>query len=188
MTDRFFDPLHPREEPGTSPWGPPLWDRPSEGTLGALVPVGEVLHSDDKRVLSIDHLRVYPNGFTIEFLAMRHPNDVRRHHGSAVGSPRDWPRVGVRFADGRTAGQHSELLGSPVGLPKDASGIPTVLVLHFTGGGGRSVFRFGVWVFPLPPSGPLSIFVEARDIPETSVTIEGKLILDAAKRATIVWS
>jgi hypothetical protein len=190
MPDRFFDPLPPRDEPEASPWGPPLWDRPSEGTLGTLVPVDEVLHSDDKRLVAVDHLRAYPNGFTIEFLAMRNPNDVHRDRvRSALGSPRNWPRVGVRFADGRTAGQHSPTLGSPGGPPKDAAGSPTVPVLRFTGGGGGgSVYRFSAWVFPLPPPGPLSIFVEARDIPETSVTIEGELIRDAATRARIVWS
>jgi hypothetical protein len=63
-----------------------------------------------------------------------------------------------------------------------------VPVLRFVGGGGAgATYRFGVWVFPLPPAGPLAIFTEMADLPESSVTIDSALILDAAKRARIIW-
>jgi hypothetical protein len=111
-----------------------------------------------------------------------HPSEV------AVASPRNWPRVGVQFSDGRTAGQTALALGPDLDLRKDDDGIPTVPVVRFVGGGGGgTTYRFGVWVFPLPPTGPLSIFTEMAHLPESSVTIDSALILDAAKRAKIIW-
>ncbi len=184
----FFEPLPPREEAKTRRWGPPLWDRPSEGTLGALLPVGEVLRRDDETLVAVDHLRVYPNGFTIEFLVIRNPNHARRDQ-VGIASPRNWPRVGVQFADGRTAGQSAQAQGPDQDIPKDDDGIPTVPVLRFVGGGGGgTTYRFGVWVCPLPPPGPLSVFTEMANLPESSVTIESALILDAAKRAKVIWA
>ena len=40
----FFEPLPPAPPPAERRWAPPAWDRPSEGTLPAFFPVGELLH------------------------------------------------------------------------------------------------------------------------------------------------
>jgi hypothetical protein len=47
-------------------WAPPLWDRPSEGTIPAVLAVNEVVHQSDDAVVVIECLNVYPNGFTIQ--------------------------------------------------------------------------------------------------------------------------
>jgi hypothetical protein len=50
---------------------------------------------------------------------------------------RRFPRIGVRFADGRTAGSGSRLLAPlDVDVAKDDSGISTEPILRMGGGGG----------------------------------------------------
>jgi hypothetical protein len=74
-------------------------------------------------------------------------------------------------------------------VPKDDVGIPTVPVLLLGGGGGGgSEYHFRVWVFPLPPDGPLSIFVQLGDLPEGHTTLDGALVREAAGRAQVIWS
>ena len=43
------------------------------------------------------------------------------------------------------------------------------------GGGGSGGFHFGVWVFPLPPDGPVEIFVAVpgADVAEVRTTVDG---------------
>jgi hypothetical protein len=185
----FFEPLPERNDVELPPWRPPLWDRPSEGTLSACVPVGEIVSRDDTLVVSVDHLRVLPNGFVIDFLAMRHPDEAQRDHlRPTFFGPGSWPRVGVMFADGRAAGRDAPGYGV-FDVPKDGAGIPTVPILtHTGGGGGGSEYHLRVWVFPLPPEGPLSIYVQLGGLPEGHTTIDGALIREAAERARVIWS
>jgi hypothetical protein len=46
-----------------------------------------------------------------------------------------------------------------------------------------------VWVWGLPPPGPLAFVCEwpARGIPETRVEIDAGLVLEAAARAVAIW-
>jgi hypothetical protein len=47
-----------------------------------------------------------------------------------------------------------------------------------------------VWVWGLPPPGPLAFVVEwpARGIPETRAEIDAGLVLEAAARAVPIWT
>ena len=183
----FFEPRPPREEHVPAPWSPPLWDRPSEGTLGALLPVGEIVARADAVVASIDHLRVYPNGFGIDLMILRNP-DLAQREQLRMHGPDSWPRIGVRFADGRTAGR-DRFGGRAFEARKDAAGVPTEPVLHpMGGGGGGAEYHMRVWVFPLPPDGPLDIYVQIAELPEGRVTIDGARVREAAARAQVIWS
>jgi len=184
----FFEPRPPPRHPDVAPWRPPLWDRPSEGTLGAIVPVGEVVVRDETLIVSIDHLRAFPNGFGIEVVFLRHPDAVHRDHRPPIMDRTLWPRIGVRFSDGRKAGTADGGL-SAFGVPKDAAGIPTEPVIHsMGGGGGETDFHMRAWVFPLPPGGPVDIYVEVGELPEGHSTVDGALIREAAGRAQVIWS
>jgi hypothetical protein len=191
----FFEPFPPPPPPGEHRWAPPAWDRPSEGTLPAIVPVGEIVHRGDVVVVEIDHLRVYPNGFTINVVILMNPHldpstagRILRGDGGPPAEHR-FPRIGVRFADGRTAGREAGFPGS-FDVPKDEQGIPTVPVLRMVGGGGGSGgYHYRVWVFPLPPAGPVELHVSlpSADPSESKIVIDGAEIRAAAERATIVW-
>ena len=191
----FFEPLPPPPPERARQWAPPSWDRPSEGTLPAIVPVGEVVHRTDDVVVELEQLRVYPNGFTINLFILTNPHvgqgraNYRMLGGAGPDQALRFPRIGVRFADGRTAGREANL-GSNLDVAKDDRGIPTEPILRMTGGGGGSDgYHFGVWVYPLPPDGPLDVYVSlpAADDPESKVVLDGAAVRSAAERAQVIW-
>lgn len=179
-------------------WSAPGWDRPSEGTLPVVVPVHEVVARTDDMVLTVDHLRAYSNSFTIELLHLTNPHrsfgriaHTDRLMGGVGPFPIDeqMPRVRVRFADGRT-GSVSTSPGDE-DIPKDPEGIPTQPVLGLAhAGGGSKGFRYGIWVFPLPPEGPVEIYVglPGDQANEAVVEIDSSDIAEAGRRAVVVWS
>jgi hypothetical protein len=194
----FFEPLPPPPPERPRQWGPPAWDRPSEGTLGVVVPVNEIVHRSDAVVADLDYLRVYPNGFTINLFILTDPHldeqgaGPRMLAGGRLDPVHRWPRIGVRFADGRAAGREGTLFhGGHLNVAKDDRGIPTEPILTMAGGGGGSHgWDFSVWVFPLPPDGPLEVYVAfpAADVGESKVVLDGGLVRSAAARARVIWS
>jgi hypothetical protein len=57
-------------------------------------------------------------------------------------------------------------------------------------GGGSRGFHVSVWVFPLPPDGPVDIFVSVPVLgdDETSLVVDGSAIRAAAERAKVIWA
>jgi len=174
--------------PGMGPgWEPPVWDRPSEGTVPALLAVDPVVVQNDVAVLVLSHLEVYPNGFTIPLLTRVNPRKAQEAFGMLRGAEhRRWPEVQVRFADGKRA------LVEPFGplMHKDEQGVPTEPIVSVTGrGGGPGADRAWAWVFPLPPVGPLEILVShaAFGLDEERVTVDGTSVRAAAEQARVIW-
>jgi hypothetical protein len=187
----FFEPLQPPPEPPEPPerrWSPPAWDRPSEGTLPATLAVDAVLQQDEGIVVAVPHLDVFPNGFRINLLFLLDPHraqDLRALHQG----PTIMPRVGVRFADGRVGGQSS--MPGMFNLSQDSEGFPTQPHVGFAGaGGGGSGWTLSVWVYPLPPDGPLEIHVALPPpaTQELSTVLDGSAVRAAAERARIIWT
>ena len=189
----FFEPLPPPPpEPSQREWSPPVWDRPSEGTLSTTLAVNALLGRQENGVISIPSLEVYPSGFLVNVQILFDPrkaDEVRQ----LMMRPRmrmGALRIGVRFADGRTGGQR--LARGRLDLAKDEQGIPTqpYVAMHGGGGGGSGGWRFSAWVHPLPPDGPLEIFValppEAGGN-EYSVTVDGSAVRSAANEAKVIW-
>lgn len=188
-------------QPPAGPWAPPAWDRPSEGTFPAIYPVGEIVHRSESAVVELELLRVYPNGFEICFAILQNPHAPPMGAGprmlmrGGMGPHQRFPRVGVRFADGRTAGDRSRF-GAAYEVEKDDEGMPTQPVIGASGGGGGSRgYQFSAWVFPLPPEGPLEIFtafqpVDEPDSPvvETRTTLDATAVRGTAERAQVIWS
>ena len=50
----FFEPLPPEPTPEERKWAPPLWDRPSEGTIPAVLAVNEIVHESEDAVVLVD--------------------------------------------------------------------------------------------------------------------------------------
>jgi hypothetical protein len=152
--------------------------------------VDALLHEDENSVWTIPNLDVYPNGFRINVALQLNPHRAQEIQ-SGIHRPMGMMRIGVRFADGRVGGQGG---GHPhpgaVGIPKDEHGVPTDPIVGFSGGGGGgSGWRFGAWVFPLPPDGPLEIFV-APPAPLTGefrAVLDGTAVRAAAEKARVVW-
>jgi hypothetical protein len=188
----FFEPLPPEPPRPERHWAPPAWDRPSEGTLPAIVPVGAVVYQTDSVAVAIESLGVYANGFTVNIaiLLSPHQDPMNVHNVIHRGGMGRMPRIGVRFADGRTGGRQPGFGRGDI--PKDTEGLPSEPFVGFSGGGGGGPqgWRFSTWVYPLPPDGPLEIFVSlpAAGLEEASTTVEGSVVREASRRAKVIWS
>ncbi len=138
--------------------------------------------------MAIPSLDVYPNGFRINVQILTNPRHAHQIQALMHRPRMGMVRIGVRFADGRIGGRG--LAGGRDDLPKDEEGVPTEPFVGFGGGGGGSGgWRFGAWVFPLPPDGPLEIFV-ALPPPansEYSTVVNGSDVRAAAQRARVIW-
>jgi len=93
----------------------------------------------------------------------------------------------VRFADGREAAQDDE-----AGL---RSGRGPMLVIsgsqHSHGGpGAPEDVRLTVWIWPLPPPGPVAVTCSwpSRGLHHAGLVLDGDAIQDAAHRAQPFWS
>lgn len=189
----FFDPL---PEPAPEPlgqtersWSPPLWDRPSEGTLPAIIGISHLFARSENLALALDHLRVYPNGFqlvvsvltsprlppelqmggfhTLSLLSARTPTtgDAKTETPQPIQAR---PPLGSFLMDGPRIGvqfANGQRAGSQshalFDVPKDDAGVPTEpVMIPSGGGGGGGNFRWEQWVFPLPSPGPLTVFAE----------------------------
>ena len=191
----FFEPLPPEDaDSNVREWSPPAWDRPNEGVLGGLIPVGQVVGRSDEVVLSLDHVRAYPTGFVLALRIL--PNPRLQPRPLDFFGPGRSPRVGIEFSDGQKAGNEPDVGPGPFprlpsgDVPKDDDGMPTQPVIRFTGGGGGlHTYAVDLWVYPLPPAGPLKVFVEwpVKGIPETKVVLDAEAIREAAARAVVVW-
>ena len=158
--------------------------------MPATLAVDALLNHDENAMVAVSHLDVFPNGFRVNVVILLNPHRepdlrARMHQG-----PRQMVRIGVRFADGRAGGR--EVRRGYLDVPKDSEGIPTQPFVGFAGGGGggNRGWSFGAWVFPLPPDGPLEIFV-ALPPPATgelSTVVDGSAVRAAAERARVIWT
>jgi hypothetical protein len=101
-----------------------------------------------------------------------------------------FPRFGVRFADGREGGRSAPTRGHGA-IRTDDRGVPIDPVVRPAGGGGgQHGFHFNAWVFPLPPDGPVEIFLSLRALTteDGHVTVDGSRIRAAADNAKVIWS
>ena len=186
------DPVIAQRQPAIgSEWAAPIWDRPSEATVPAVFAVDALMFQNDVIAVAVDRLEVYPNGFMINLLMRVDPRKVRdmMEMLRPLGANR-WPRVKVRFSDGRTA-EPGPGFGSIPDLAKDEQGVPIDPFMSIgSSGGAPGGWRASAWVFPLPPDGPLEIFValEVTGMDESSITIDGTAIRAAGKRAKVIWT
>ncbi len=106
----------------------------------------------------------------------------RSRHGDVSS---DVLRIGFQLSDGAKAtygGFHS------VRSIDDGAPDGPVLSLGGGGGGGRS-WHASLWLWPLPPAGPLTLVVEwpSREVLETRVHLSADPLRAAAAHATVLW-
>ena len=183
--------LEGQEQAPLYDWAPPVWDRPSEGTIPAVFAVDALVLHNDVVAVAVDRLEVYPNGFTINLLMRADPRKVGKLMGMLRPlGPDRWPQVRVRFADGRTA-ERVPGIGSMPHLAKDEDGVPVEPFISIRSrGGAPDGWRAWAWVYPLPPDGPLeiSLALETAGLEESTLTVDGTAVRAMANRAKVLWT
>jgi hypothetical protein len=156
-----------------------------------------VLARTEQVAVCVSRVSAYPEGFELELLTMangeRHDLDPhlfgsRRFRGepARVGViPREMLRFGIEFADATKATNTS---GRFPGSPEERPSGP--VMTPGGGGGGGAVWRQTLWVWPLPPAGPMTFVCEwpAAAIALTRREIDAQLVLDAATRAQVIFA
>jgi hypothetical protein len=181
---RFFD------EPPPSPPSPPSyrtpeWIGPPENVIPATVALDAILLRRPELAIWIADALVFPSGLSFGI------NIQRRERSDAHEPPMffgpvaaDDPRFGLQLADGR------KVVVRRLGEMQPFLKRPDQPVLRpRSGSGGANRSRADMWLWPLPPAGPLTFVCAwpAEAVGETSVQIDAAPILAAASRAVEMW-
>jgi hypothetical protein len=185
------------EEPSEVEYRRPAWIQPPPDVVPGVVPVELILARTPQRAIGLTGIRAYPNGFGCTLhLRLREviPGEqslvgIFGMFGDEVDPAGEFAdyylRFGVGFADGRKATNLERRWDLEDGPPPD----PPALRLTRWEGYDRLSQEVDVWVWGLPPPGPLAFVCEwpARGIPESRVEIDAGLVLEAAARAVPIW-
>ena len=179
-------------------WAPPEWFGPLDTELGVIIPLSLVAARSERSVIAVKSATAYSTGVVFDLVALARGLSEREanrlmHEQHLVGGD-DEPsdallRVGFELSDGSRI---SNLGRRPL---LDPSAEPDGPVLSPVGGGGGSAgggrlsMEYGYWLWPLPPSGPLRIYVEwpALDIGLTHAELDAGALREAADRSQKIW-
>jgi hypothetical protein len=193
VSDFFEPPPTPPDRPQPTRYRTPPWFGAPAGTLPGVVALELVLARTDTVAVCVSRIAAYPTGFSFEIVTLtdqrredldpllfEHPRLQRMRSPGEI--PPELMRFGVRFADGTK-------VTNTGGMPLRA-GKPDGPVMIGGGGGGGGRWNQQQWVWPLPPAGPLLVVCEwpAADIPLTQTELDAQLILDAARRAQVIFN
>ena len=175
----------------------PAWVEPPPDMVPGVVPVELILARTPQRAIGLSGIRAYPTGFACTLhMRLREVVPGEQSNFGAFNMLSDavdpagefadyYLRFGVGFADGRKATN----LDHRRDLDEIPSPDPPTLWLVGRESYDRLSWEVDVWVWGLPPPGPLAFVCEwpARDIPESRVEIDAGLVLEAADRAVPIW-
>jgi hypothetical protein len=185
---------------------PPGWAMPPS-EAGVVVPLNRLVARGPNTVLALPAARVYSTGCTLELEATMRQGDLSAdawwdlHMSAHLGFfavaglenldrlPHRLLRVGLRFSDGTKVTSLEPGRWQPGGTEPDGP----VLALTPGGGGGRGLAdrhaELGLWLWPLPPAGPVEFAVEwpIAGIPETIVRLDGAALVAAGGRSEPTW-
>ncbi|SMH27922.1 hypothetical protein SAMN06295885_0072 [Rathayibacter oskolensis] len=193
----FFPADPPQDESVAVESEPEPWRAPPENEVPALFPLSEVLAVAEDVAIIATGVRVYSTGveFSIERRMRRGGMSEEEwqlaqmgfhgHHG--VGSPGR-----MRYGLGLSDGQHLVLDRSWGGEQEPRDGSRHVLTMTGGSGGGSDRFHTseeGLWLWPLPPEGPLELVVQwpDRGVPESRTVIDATSLRALAAEAAPIW-
>jgi hypothetical protein len=146
------------------------------------VPWRIVLVRAERAIVALRRFEAFPTGLLFELVTVYPPGAYEPLQ--PAGDPgseavvrwrRDAPRLGVRFADGRSTASGAR--------PPAASEGPR---LQGLGGFGKTAFFWrSFWLWPLPPPGPLTWLVTwtGGGVEEASAEVDASVLPAAAARA-----
>lgn len=166
--------------------------------IGGYVADRVVLIRSAEAALVLDGFRCFPTGvsFDQQLWIRTDPSDHERwgppweggHPGRPFGGGREPAlRIGVAFSDG-SSWSNLDAVGRPD--PFTAPSSPLIWYQGGGGGGGGAIqhWRFGAWLWPLPPPGPVRFFASWPElgVDEVTAEISGDVLRDAVERAETV--
>lgn len=175
------------EPPPTSPAPPdyrtPEWIAPPENVIPATVALDAVLVRRPDLAIWVADALVFPTGLSFGINVHRRARADAPPPFFAPGAGDDL-RFGLQLADGR------KVIVRPLGDMRPYLERPYQPVLRpRSGSGGRNRTRADMWLWPLPPPGPLTFVCEwpSERVEETSVQIDAGPVVAAAGRAIEMW-
>lgn len=199
----FFPPDPEMPEPEETEFSQPRWWEAPEDELPVLLPVAELLAATDHVAIALHGIAVHRDGvlFRVERRLRRKGLpaaewqelcEVFMEH-MRYGGPFDLAgrlRFGVVLADGeKVVADENRLFGAD---PMAESEGHSLSRRERGGGGGGSAYASAdhLWLWPLPPAGPLELVLQwpALGIDETRVVIDGSSIRELAESARPYWS
>jgi hypothetical protein len=179
----------------------PSWAGPPSGELGECVPLSIIVARSETAVVALRHATAFSTGVTFEFIAvgrgLRVRDTNRLFHDQHLDGlededpPDTFLRIGIELADGSrisNLGNPHRHLWQPGEEPESPLFVP-----HAGGGGyaGAGAFALnpGYWLWPLPPPGPLHVFVEwpVLGVALSRVELDAAPIIEAAGRSRRLW-
>jgi len=205
----FFQDLPVPEEPRrgrTMRYVPPVWAGAPAYELPAVVHIGQFLHRSRTFIMAVEFAKVYSTGCSFDLTwTLRRAEESNEEwaelnaaffghpHGMQPSERRPFAALllGVQLADGTKARADSTLHARyPPGTEKQPE--PPVLILQSHGGNGGDDEMTGkgsLWLWPLPLAGDLRLVAQWAQLgmPESSITIDGAHLCDAAAGAQNYW-
>jgi hypothetical protein len=166
--------------------GRPWVDAPEEYIVPAVLPWSVPLGRSERTIVALRNIEVWPEAMTLRVSVYALDNLLEDARNGLVGHSRVPDRrsllIGVLFADGSRAGSDTISMPSPTR--------PDHPVLRADSGGGSQFhFQHTVFIWPLPPAGPMHLVVQwlDREIAESRTELDGTAIRAAATEAREVW-
>ncbi|GIT79396.1 hypothetical protein LLS1_10650 [Leifsonia sp. LS1] len=178
----------------------PRWSRPPEDELPHALAETAVLATTDNLALLLAGVRAYSDGalFLVEWRLRRLDEDdaawaalVRRVAGPRLPGEQQLGalRLGVELADGERLVADGESWWLPGELTEPDGHV--LGMANWSGGGSddTQVFSGDLWLWPLPPEGPVTLAWEwpAFGLTEGTRVLSGGRIRDAAVAARPIW-
>lgn len=195
-------PPHPRSERLV----PPPWAGPPLHELPAVFPIGKFMYRSPTFVLAVEAAKIYSTGCIIDasWMFRRTDQEDRRWNDLNAVFHRGAPHLhngqisldsvllfGIQFPDGTKASTSSHVMRARTAIPQERPDAP---VFDFRGKGGSSnddemTASVSLWLWPLPPAGDLRLVAQWTDMgmPESSITLDGTQLREAADRAQRYW-
>jgi hypothetical protein len=187
----FFEDVPPPPEFDPEPYVQPPWMAAPRDEAPVVVAVNERLAATDLAVLAVPSVSVFSMGLLIHVVVTeRRGNRSRaefqgRMHGHFPMAAPGALRFGVALADGTRA-----VTGSAARFDEQPTG-PSLWTNGGGGGGDDQIQRMTheLWLWPLPPPGPVELVAEWRElgIEESSIWLDGAALIAAASGAQAIW-
>jgi hypothetical protein len=161
-------------------------DAPREYIVPAVLPWAQPLGRSDRTIIALRAIEVWPEALTLRVTVYSRDSLLDDPAEGLIDHRRkpDYNAllIGVLYADGSRAS--SETISVP-----SASEPESPVLRAQPAGGTHFAVEHEVFLWPLPPAGPLKLVVQwrDRDIPETRTTLDGGTIRAAAKDAAELW-